>query len=63
MWPTDHASEVSLRQTRLRLSASPRRPSGSDRWRRGFGVRLIRLGVVVAGPKAFDRPFGTAVYR
>jgi hypothetical protein len=53
MWPTDLAPEVALRRQRLLNTASPRKLPCSARWRRGFGIRLVRLGIVVAGPKAF----------
>jgi hypothetical protein len=63
MWPTDLAPEVALRRQRLLDTAPARRPSNPARLRRGFGIGLVRLGMVVAGPKAFDRPFRTPVYR
>ena len=63
MWPTDLASEVARRRQRLLDTAPARRPSNPARWRRGFGIGLVRLGMVVAGPKAFDHPFRTAAYR
>jgi hypothetical protein len=63
MWPTDLDAEVAIRRERLVGAASPRRIPSPARWRRSFGVRLVRLGMVVAGSKAFDRPAPTVACR
>jgi hypothetical protein len=62
MWPTDLDAEVAIRRQRLLASASPRRVP-TRRWRRGLGFRLVRLGVAVAGPKAFEWPVPTVACR
>ena len=63
MWPTDLDTEVAIRRQRLAASGAPRRVPTPARWRSGLGFRLVRLGMAVAGPKAFERPAPTVACR